>query len=292
MGIALPSPPCKGLVVERSRPQGGGPTPTPPTLVTPPVVSGAFDWGSALTTTDGTWTESPTGYTYQWYRGATPIAGATSNTYVLDTPDFAHEITCQVTASNGAGSSAPEPSNAMSSPYRLYFFAKPTARLWDHRHGITTAVGLPVASWRAHNGPWALEQLLTSQQPLREAGGVRHDGIDDFLRGDTSTAALCAGDCEIVSLVADVTLAGTSARTHVCVNQDSSVNASQNIIAKRWGGLASSGLGRWSVLTDGPDGDLVSLNTGLWSYGTAPFLTALSVDWGGRRRVAPGLGRD
>ena len=41
-----------------------------------PVVSGSLTVGSTLTTTNGTWTNSPT-FTYQWRRGGTNISGAT-----------------------------------------------------------------------------------------------------------------------------------------------------------------------------------------------------------------------
>ena len=45
-----------------------------------PVISGSTTVGSTLTTTDGTWTGSPTPtYTYQWKRGGTNISGATAN---------------------------------------------------------------------------------------------------------------------------------------------------------------------------------------------------------------------
>jgi hypothetical protein len=39
-----------------------------------PVISGSASVGSILTTTDGTWTGTlPITFTYQWYRGASPI---------------------------------------------------------------------------------------------------------------------------------------------------------------------------------------------------------------------------
>jgi hypothetical protein len=70
-----------------------------------PVISGANNIGRVLTTTNGTWTGSPT-FTYQWYRGVSAISGQTASTYTiqyLDLYDTASSITCEVTATNAAG---------------------------------------------------------------------------------------------------------------------------------------------------------------------------------------------
>jgi hypothetical protein len=58
-----------------------------------------------LTTTDGTWSNSPSSFSYQWKRGATDI-GTNANTYTLVQADAgnASNITCVVTATNAAGS--------------------------------------------------------------------------------------------------------------------------------------------------------------------------------------------
>ena len=49
--------------------QTSGPSSAPVNTVAP-VISGTTTLGSVLTTTNGTWTNSPTSYTYQWKRGA------------------------------------------------------------------------------------------------------------------------------------------------------------------------------------------------------------------------------
>lgn len=68
-----------------------------------PVISGTTTVGQTLSTTTGTWTGSPTGYTYQWKRGGANISGATASTYLLVTADLAATITVTVTATNTAG---------------------------------------------------------------------------------------------------------------------------------------------------------------------------------------------
>jgi hypothetical protein len=72
-----------------------------------PVISGNDYVTSVLTTTNGTWTNTPTNFSYQWYRGATEIGGATSNTYTLVQADADFEVKCRVIAGNASGTSDP-----------------------------------------------------------------------------------------------------------------------------------------------------------------------------------------
>ena len=70
-----------------------------------PVISGNTTRGSTLTTTNGTWfgNPSPT-FTYQWFRGNTPIPNQTNMTYVIVLADGGQPITCRVTGTNSIGS--------------------------------------------------------------------------------------------------------------------------------------------------------------------------------------------
>ena len=79
-----------------------------PVVVSDVLISGTAVVGQTLTTTNGTWTNSPVSFTYQWYRGATLIGGATSSTYTLVQADAGNtsNIKCVVTATNGAGSAS------------------------------------------------------------------------------------------------------------------------------------------------------------------------------------------
>ena len=71
-----------------------------------------------LTTSNGSWTGSPTSYTYQWYRvpqtggSNDPIIGETNNSYELVSGDEDYLVTCEVTAINAIGSSSPASSNS------------------------------------------------------------------------------------------------------------------------------------------------------------------------------------
>jgi hypothetical protein len=68
--------------------------------------------GDTLTSSNGDWSGSPTGFTYQWdrcdavgdRRGCGPITGATSRSYSLQSADADHTLRVRVTATNADGS--------------------------------------------------------------------------------------------------------------------------------------------------------------------------------------------
>lgn len=77
-----------------------------PAVSASPAVSGTATLGSTLTCSTGTWSNSPTSYSYEWLRDGSAIGGATSSTYVTASADVGHQISCQVTAVNGEGSAS------------------------------------------------------------------------------------------------------------------------------------------------------------------------------------------
>lgn len=76
-----------------------------PVNLVAPVISGndLFD-GSNLSVSNGTWSNSPTSYTYQWYRSGVLIPGATNNTYTKTSTDAEYGVYlyCEVKAYNAA----------------------------------------------------------------------------------------------------------------------------------------------------------------------------------------------
>jgi hypothetical protein len=84
----------------------------PPSNVDVPYVSGNGTMGATLNCTMGNWNGTPTSYAYQWKSNGTANLG-TGDSYVVAAGDAGHSITCVVTASNAAGSTAAPPSNAV-----------------------------------------------------------------------------------------------------------------------------------------------------------------------------------
>ena len=93
----------------------------PPAATQPPTISGTNQVGQTLTEAHGQWTNSPTGYTYQWLRcdnaasNCATIAGATSRTYTPTGDDLGATIEVRETAGNDAGNGNP----ATSAPTRV-----------------------------------------------------------------------------------------------------------------------------------------------------------------------------
>lgn len=69
-----------------------------------PVISGSPTVGANVTVTTGTWNNSPTSYGYQWLANSTAIANATANVFTITSSELGANLSCNVTATNSAGS--------------------------------------------------------------------------------------------------------------------------------------------------------------------------------------------
>ncbi len=87
-----------------------------PVSTSPPSISGDAVEGSTLTESNGSWTNNPASYSYQWEDCAgsvcSPIAGATGQTYVLTAGDVGATIVVQETATDATGAGSPASSAA------------------------------------------------------------------------------------------------------------------------------------------------------------------------------------
>jgi hypothetical protein len=92
---------------------GVGPVlPPPPANTKPPAISGTAEQEDTLSVSNGTWNNSPTGYSYAWEdcnragNDCSPIPGATSSSYTLSAADVGGTVVCVVTAGGLGGSTA------------------------------------------------------------------------------------------------------------------------------------------------------------------------------------------
>jgi hypothetical protein len=98
-----------------------------------PSISGTTTFGETLTSTTGTWSNSPSSYGYQWSRASssggsyTNISGATISTYNLVAADVGQYLKVTVTATNASGSAA-----ATSSATAQIAKATPTFSTWTN----------------------------------------------------------------------------------------------------------------------------------------------------------------
>ncbi len=68
-----------------------------------PAITGAVKAGDTLTCSPGDWNPAASAYGYQWARNGTPLAGATGQTYTVQTLDEGSVLTCTLVAANAAG---------------------------------------------------------------------------------------------------------------------------------------------------------------------------------------------
>jgi len=72
-----------------------------------PEITGTPAAGDTLNCSIGTWTGTPMPtYTYKWLRDGSPISGDVSSSYKVQPADEGHTLSCEVTATNTAGSKA------------------------------------------------------------------------------------------------------------------------------------------------------------------------------------------
>jgi hypothetical protein len=87
-------------------------TPLPPSNTALPAITGTPTPGQTLSSSTGSWTGSPTEYSYQWEdcdssgSNCSDISNATASSYALGSADVGDTIRAVVTATNGGGSTS------------------------------------------------------------------------------------------------------------------------------------------------------------------------------------------
>jgi hypothetical protein len=130
----------------------------PPVDVGAPTIAGTAQYPQTLTAAPGSWTEGPTGYSYQWRRcdssaaNCYSISGATGAAYTIGGADVGFTLRVMVTAYNSAGPSsaamsAPTPpvTSSVDVQHLEYVFEDGRVSVYDADRGYTLvkAISLP-----------------------------------------------------------------------------------------------------------------------------------------------------
>jgi RHS repeat-associated protein len=169
-----------------------------------PNVTGSKGDGDTLTADHGTWTGSPTTYSYQWLRcdstgaSCTDVAGSTGSTYRLADGDVGSAMRVAVTASNDAGAGMAAPS-APSVP--IFTLAAPriggmdaaasSAGAWGYWR-FDDASGIAAADRTGNGHPLTVDVRARGGIPQWGKAGAAKDSTALHLRGNPTSQT--AGD--------------------------------------------------------------------------------------------------
>jgi len=158
-----------------------------PTNTVIPVITGTARTGTTLTASNGSWTGSPTSYTYQWKRANTvggsytDIASAVNSTYVLTDSDIGKYIKVAVSAINSAGTSSAVLSAATSAVVDLSDSVVPTTT-----SPAATATGFTF-SISNYSSSYAYVLTTTKGSVSRSTEDVTVSGLD---AGESATVTI------------------------------------------------------------------------------------------------------
>jgi Subtilase family/Fervidolysin N-terminal prodomain len=196
-------------------PVGGVPATAAPTNLGPPAISGTAQEGQALTASTGSWSGSPTAYSYEWRRcdssggSCTAITGASSPSYLVKTVDIGSTIRAAVTASNAggtatsaseasaivAGAATPSPSTPTTQTVTLSGSLNPKSP--SRTFSVTVGAGATHAALSFSK----CASLTLSLSSGATATGPSIVSIDATLAAGTYTYSVTGGRCSFTLLV-------------------------------------------------------------------------------------------
>jgi hypothetical protein len=156
----------------------------PAIAVAPAVTPTSATIGTLLSSTVGTWVNTPTSFTYQWKRGAVTNLGAGTSQYTVVAGDVGQSITCVVTATNSSGSTAATSNAVVPVAADVTPPAAPT--------GLTATgqAGLILLDWNDNTepdlhptSPYIIERALAAAGPYTVIDTAPTSNYTDFVAG-------------------------------------------------------------------------------------------------------------
>lgn len=197
-----------------------------PTNTSPPTISGTAKSGQKLTANNGTWSNSPTSYAYQWQRcasdgnGCGDITGATSQSYSVSSSDVGHALRVVVTATNADGhasatSAATDPVNGANGPTNSVKPAVSGSAIVGHTLTVSNGSWSPTPSsfsrqWQRCNSDGT--SCVNISGATGQTYGVRSDDLGHRMRA-LVTAHTSAGETTVASSTSDVVTQTTTTVT-------------------------------------------------------------------------------
>jgi hypothetical protein len=229
--------------------------PPAPASTKQPTITGTAQQGATLAVSNGTWSNSPTDFSYQWTdcsdSGGTicsSINGATSSTYTLQASDVGEFVSATVTASNSGGQTP-----ATTSTVGRVLPAAPVN---------TTAPGISGAAQQGHTltvgtGAWSNNPTAYSYvwQDCATSGG----GCATISGAVSSTYTLQASD---VGKYVSVTVTASNSGGHTSVNA-----ASVGPVLPPPPGNTQAPV----ITGTAEQGGILSVSNGLWSNNPTTF---------------------
>jgi hypothetical protein len=227
-----------------------------------PVISGDASVGSSLTATQGTWSESPTAFVFQWLRcpssgGASDgsdcaaIGGATTQAYVVASSDVGSRLRVRVTASNADGSAS-----AVSNATGLIAAQDQSPR--NTAQPTISGTARAGSTLTATQGSWSGSPTSFAYQWVRCASsGGNPDGSDCAVISGARTQAYVVSSSDVGSRLrvrvtatnaSGSTTAASNATALIAAQDQRPANTSQPSISgtARAGSTLTASTGQWT----------------------------------------------